>query len=98
MFSHYSTRKVAQVPKTYNEQWQEIADRYLATTGRERATAREIAAWAIDQSLWQPSPQLVLNKAAEDVARALREDYVTDPQGRTVRAKHAVRVVEDGLQ
>lgn len=84
--------------RTYNEQWQDIADGYLAEIGHDRATASEIASWAIDQGLWRPSPQLVLNKAAEDVARALREDYVTDSQGRSVRAKHAVRVVEEGVQ
>jgi len=29
---------------------------------------------------------------AEELARAMREDYIRDPQGRVVRAKHAARV------
>ncbi len=41
---------------------------------------------------------LLLSKAAEDVARAMREEYAIDPQGRRVRVKHAARVVEDGVQ
>jgi hypothetical protein len=28
---------------------------------------------------------------AEDFAQAMREEYITDPQGRRVRAKHPVR-------
>lgn len=43
------------------------------------------------------APNLVLQKVAEDLARALREDVFTDPQGRHVRAKYAARIVEDGI-
>jgi hypothetical protein len=83
---------------TYHEQLQSLANRYFEATGASRATKTEIAGWMIREGLWQPSPELLLHKAAEDLARALREDYYIDPQGRHVRAKHAARIVEDGEQ
>ncbi len=79
---------------TYYEQLQGLANRFFEETGAIRATKTEIAAWMVREGLWQPSPELILNKAAEDLARAMREDYYVDPQGRHVRAKHAARVVE----
>ena len=82
---------------TYNERWQAIADQFFEAFGRP-APAKEIAFWAIQQGLWQPLPQLILNKAAEDLARALREDTVIDAQGREVRAKYAARIADDGVQ
>ena len=33
----------------------------------------------------------LIGRYAEELSRAMREEYTTDPQGRTVRAKHAAR-------
>lgn len=33
-----------------------------------------------------------INICAEQLARAMREEYIVDPQGRRVRAKHAARI------
>ena len=66
---------------TYNERWQSIADEFFARFGAP-ASAKSIAAWAIGQHLWQPTPQLLAKKAAEDLARALREETVMDPKAR----------------
>ncbi len=57
-----------------------------------------MAVWAIREKLWHPCPETVVAQCAEDLARAMREEYITDPQGRSVRAKHAVRVEKDGRQ
>jgi len=85
--------------KTYGDQMREIANKYRAESGRPwPATARAIAAWAIDRGLWQPSPSAVIDRCAEELDRAMREEYVTDPQGRRVRAKHAARIAEGGEQ
>ena len=83
--------------RSYAEQWQAIANDYFTGTARHTATSREIAAWAIKHGKWKPSPMLLLNKATEDVARAMREEYAIDPQGRRARVKHAARVVKDGV-
>jgi len=38
----------------------------------------------------------LIGRLAEDLSRALREEYYTDPQGRSVRTKHAARIKKDG--
>jgi hypothetical protein len=52
---------------------------------------KHIAAWAVDSGKWHPQRILVVSKCAEDLSRAMREEYFTDPQGRRVRAKLPVR-------
>jgi hypothetical protein len=84
--------------KTYGDQMREIADKYRESGQAWPATAREIAAWAIHQGLWQPQPSTIIDRCADELARAMREDYITDPQGRRVRAKHAARRSEHGEQ
>jgi len=76
----------------YNEKMQALADRYFDETSKESATTRELAMWAIQLRMWEAPPDLVLKKCQEDFAKALREQYIEDAQGRPVRAKHAARV------
>jgi len=59
---------------------------------------RQVASWAIDEGLWEPARGTVVGQLAEELARAMREEYYTDPQGREVRAKHAARTRSDGIQ
>lgn len=47
---------------------------------------------------WRPHPTLLVNQAAEEISRAMREEYIRDPQGRTIRAKHAARIERAGEQ
>ncbi len=84
--------------KTYSEFMQQIADDFFAATGNWRATSSDIAAWAIKQGLWQPPESLALKVCARDIAHALREEYITDDKGRSVRAKHAARMIEGSEQ
>lgn len=83
---------------TYNEQLQRIANEYLRAMGQRPATSREIAEWAIANRLWQPQRGDLIHQCAEQLSRAMREEYITDPQGRSVRAKHAARIAQDGEQ
>ena len=76
---------------TYIRQMQRMVNDYMAS-GRKVATAREIATWAVHNGLWKPQPSDVINQCAEQISRAMREEYIVDPQGRTVRAKHAARI------
>lgn len=76
---------------TYNEQIASLADQYLSATGRDSFTTKEVAAWALDARLWEPHRDSMLRQFADDLSRALREQYITDPQGRRVRVKHAIR-------
>ncbi len=83
---------------SYGEQLRRIADRFFAQEGKDQATAREIAAWAVNNGLWQPQPSDYIDQCADQIARAMREDYYVDPQGRTVRTKHAARLTQGGQQ
>jgi hypothetical protein len=78
--------------RTYNEQMQDLARKYEAAGEEWPTTLKHISAWAIREGLWVPPPMLLITKCAEDLGRALREEYITDPQGRRVRAKHAARM------
>ncbi|MEO7274101.1 MAG: hypothetical protein ABIX28_12460 [Vicinamibacterales bacterium] len=81
---------------TYNEQIAALAEQYQAATGRTTYTSKEVGAWAIDARLREPQRDSLIRQFAEDLSRAFREQYITDPQGRRVRAKHAIR--QDGEQ
>ena len=62
------------------------------------ATKIQIATWAANNHKWEPQKGKMIAECADEIARAMREEYITDPQGRTVRAKHAARVTRDGKQ
>ena len=83
---------------TYSEQLQQIANKYMRETGITTATSREIGAWAIEKGLWAPQPAALIRQCAEELSLAMREEYVTDPQGRRVRAKHVATVDRAGEQ
>lgn len=81
---------------TYSEQLQKLTNQYRDGGNPWPATMRQVAAWAIQESLWKPQRSTLIDRLAEDLARALREEYITDAQGRTVRAKHAARTKKSG--
>lgn len=49
-----------------------------------------IAPWAISRALWERPPLQPEEMLRRLLARALRDDYTDDPQGREVRKHHAV--------
>lgn len=77
---------------TYTAQMQIIVTKYIAAHEEWPATTRQIAAWAIREKMWASHPSSLVNQCAEALAEAMREEYIIDPQGRTVRAKHAARI------
>jgi hypothetical protein len=81
---------------SYNEQLQALADLFMAETGRFTFTGKEVGVWALQNGHWQPHPDSVVRQFAHDFSRALREHYITNPHGRRIRAKHAIR--QDGEQ
>jgi hypothetical protein len=78
--------------KTFNEQLQSIVTKYIEDNEDWPATTHQIASYAIKNHLWEAQNATVLDLCAEQLARAMREEYIRDPQGRVVRAKHAARV------
>jgi hypothetical protein len=84
--------------KSYNEQMQAIVSDYVEAGEKWPASSRDIAGWAVRNGRWEPQPATVINQCAEHLSRAMREEYITDPQGRSVRSKHVAKVTEAGKQ
>jgi hypothetical protein len=76
---------------TYKEQLQRIVADYRQNGQPWPATAHEMAIWAIEMGKWQPQRSAMLRKCTEELSDAMREEYITDPQGRRVRSKHMAR-------
>jgi len=76
---------------TYVRDLQEIVRKYRAEKQPGPVTAREMAVWAIKNKLWSMRESQILNRCSDDLAKAVREEYFIDPQGRKVRAKHAAK-------
>ena len=89
---------VAKAASGYLETLQGMADEFFSETGRDTATTKEIAVWAIRTERWEAPADIVLRKCREDFAKALREQYITDDRGRPVRAKHVARITREGQQ
>jgi len=83
---------------SFVKQLQRIADKYREDGQPWPASSRAIAAWAISRGLWKPQRGALISQCAEQISRALREEYITDLQGRRVRTKHSARVEENGEQ
>ena len=78
------------------EQNQEIISKYRESEQPWPATAVDIARWAISEKLWDIHPSKIVRQCADQLAEAMREEYIDDPQGRRVRAKHVAPYSEQG--
>lgn len=74
---------------TKSEQLQDVVSDYRQAGNKWPASMREVATWAIHAGRWAPQPSAIINQCAEELARALRDEWVTDAQGRHIRTKHA---------
>ena len=83
---------------TITEQRQRIVNIYREKGLPWPASMRQVASWAIEERLWEPARGTLVGQLAEELARAMREEYYTDPQGREVRSKHAARTSRNGVQ
>ncbi len=83
---------------THAEAFQQLWRDYEDQHDHAAASAREVVDWAVrERGLRLPKvdPRDIL---AGQLARALREEYATDDQGRRYRVNHAMRVTKDGVQ
>jgi hypothetical protein len=82
---------------SYTEQMQRIITKYRESGEPWPATAIDIARWAINRRLWEIHPGKIVRQCADQLAQAMRDEYINDPQGRRVRAKHvAPYATKDG--
>ncbi|MBA3670162.1 MAG: hypothetical protein H0W71_08905 [Sphingomonas sp.] len=83
---------------TYNEKLQRVWHEYEKEHGFLPARARDAVIWGAQRQMIEvPTPD-PYDKLAEDMSRALREEYATDALGRRYRKNHAVRVTKGGVQ
>ncbi|NQT17729.1 MAG: hypothetical protein HQ582_33545 [Planctomycetes bacterium] len=82
--------------KSLNEQMLDIAAAYLAQGGTKPYDLGDLAAFAINGGHYQGQAKALLQQCKRDFARAFREQYHTDPQGRDVRTYHAAERQDDG--
>lgn len=80
--------------KTKSEMLQDIVNDYIADGQEWPADRRTIAAWAVANRRWQQQRKSAVDMCAADLAEAMRQEMETDPQGRTVRAKHCAKITE----
>jgi len=76
----------------------DIVENYRTAGNPWPASPKDMAHWALEHRQWAPKPEAVVNQCAEQLARAMAGQYFTDPQGRRVRAKHAVIYSEGPTQ
>lgn len=81
---------------SYKEQIQRIEKRYRESGQKWPASAIEVATWAIGKKLYEMHPSAVIRKFADQIAQVWRDEYMTDPQNRRVRVKHAAKCSEHG--
>ncbi|HEV7298047.1 MAG TPA: hypothetical protein VGN72_01690 [Tepidisphaeraceae bacterium] len=78
--------------RTASEQLQDILNDYLKRHPDVREWEMDdVAAWALREGRWHPPTRSAIRMCASELAKAAREEYTTDPQGRRVRVKHARR-------
>ena len=82
---------------SYVRALQALANEYFRSHPDEESTARDIARWALITQRLKPRPDSAERQLADDLSRAMREEYTTDPQGRRVRAKHVARKKRQGV-
>lgn len=71
---------------------------YIAKHGEGPVDLVDVFRWARRNKLWEPPPMSEVKLFKLEMARAAREEYYLDPQGRKVRKKHAIVFREDERQ
>jgi hypothetical protein len=82
----------------YYEQLQRVWHAYEKLHGFMPATAREAVKWGVEQGMIELQPVDPYDHMAEDMAKALRDEYGIDSKGRKYRKNHAVRITKSGVQ
>jgi hypothetical protein len=80
----------------YARQLQKVVEEYRESGQPWPTSARTMAAWAIARGLLQIGESDVIDRFANELARAMRDEYYIDPQGRSVRAKHCAKLRVNG--
>jgi hypothetical protein len=82
----------------YTKQLQRIVREYQRSGEAWPASASDIALWALKNHKYDLATPTIQRICSRELAQAMREEYITDPKGRRVRAKHPAKVNRDGKQ
>lgn len=74
---------------TKREQLLRIKDEYRATHGFEAASSRAMAEWAVKEDKYKLPEFATVAKCAEELAEAMRTEYMEDERGHRVRVMHS---------
>lgn len=81
---------------TYVKQMQRIVDEYRLGGMPWPTSAKAIADWAISTGRWELPSAAIRRRCADDIASAMREEYMTDRRGRRVRLLHPAPLTTEG--
>jgi hypothetical protein len=81
---------------TYVKQMQRIVDEYRLAGLAWPTSAKTIADWAISSGRWVLPAAAIRRRCADDIASAMREEYITDRKGRRVRLLHPAPLSTEG--
>jgi hypothetical protein len=83
---------------SYTKHLLQFIDQYVEETGEHTIDMRMVAAWAINNGLWEPQPEDKVKRLARDLSRAARQDYVPDDDGLPVRRLHSYKIKQEDVQ
>jgi len=81
---------------TYMKQMQRLVDEYRLEGMPWPASTKAMADWAISHGRWEMPSAAIRRRCADDIAEAMREEYMTDKKGRRVRLLHPAPVTTEG--
>lgn len=84
--------------KSLKEQLLDFVYQFQMETGSEAIDIEEVAAWLVANGAYSRPPKSMIQRAKEDIARALKNARHQDPQGRIVRTMHPVPLQVKGEQ
>lgn len=76
----------------------EIAQDWKLENNVEEIDIDQASDWAVETGRYQRDPISRKQQCRQDMLRALQRDKYTDPQGRSVRSQHAVKLDWQGEQ
>jgi|SRR5690242_6413240 len=83
---------------SFKDQIHHLEERYREAGGKWPASSMDVAQWGVEKGLLQMHRGAVVRQFAEQIAQVWHDEYISDPQGRRVRAKHAARYSLNGIQ
>jgi hypothetical protein len=81
---------------TYMKQMQQIVSEYRTSGEPWPTSAKAIADWALRTKRWELPSAAIRRRCADDIASAMREEYMVDGKGRRVRRLHPAPLLASG--